>query len=442
MSGTFGSDHFAPTHMLFLTENDRASWSLTTLREEGVGPITWIPFSPATIVDDAMLMVAVHVFQDEGVLEGASRLVTGIAGERVDLNTAAHGSELGPVYERCRALRWGCSIVVTVLAGSSLRPLLAVFDRYPFDVRVCREDGAPDDESMPFVPEDTTLPFFAYGLFKPGEPLHPHVEPFLEDRPMPGRVRGWLLIRDGLPILKDDSIGTVDGYVIRFRPGEGADGYAAVGSREPLKQYRWKTVELTEPAGLRTNVLVGRLLANGSVDYEGTEWRSGDDAVLRDGLALVRRIADEHGARPFESAPPEAFEWERLFRLQMAYLFLWTVIERYAALAYGPDLEPGRKVKALGVDPLFGEILSSTTNRSHRLFDSRDPSDPVRLDAGNPRSSARYYFQVRNNLTHRGKGAWKDGEIVRLSLLELLTIVERMVEQTPGLRAREPSPGE
>jgi len=66
----------------------------------------------------------------------------------------------------------------------------------------------------------------------------------------------------------------------------------------------------------------------------------------------------------------------------------------------------------------------------------------VRLDSGNPKTSAEYYFQVRNNLTHRGKGASKDGEIVRLSLLELLTIVERMVEQTPGLTAREPSPRE
>jgi hypothetical protein len=55
-----------------------------------------------------------------------------------------------------------------------------------------------------------------------------------------------------------------------------------------------------------------------------------------------------------------------------------------------------------------------------------------------PKTSAEYYFQVRDNLTHRGKGSSKDGEIVRLSLLELPTIVEWMVEQTPGLTSREP----
>ena len=93
-----------------------------------------------------MLMVAVHVFQDEGVLEAASRVVPGIAGERMDLNTAANGSELGPVYERCRAAGWGCSMVVTVLADHPAVPSLVVFDGYPFDARVCREDGAPEDE--------------------------------------------------------------------------------------------------------------------------------------------------------------------------------------------------------------------------------------------------------------------------------------------------------
>ena len=94
----------------------------------------------------------------------------------------------------------------------------------------------------------------------------------------------------------------------------------------------------------------------------------------------------------------------------------------YAALAYGPELDPGEKVKELGEDPLFSAILSTTTNRSDKLFDSRDPEERVRrLESGNPGTSALYYYQVRNNLTHRGKGAWQDGERVRLSLLELLT---------------------
>lgn len=70
-----------------------------------------------------------------------------------------------------------------------------------------------------------------------------------------------------------------------------------------------------------------------------------------------------------------------------------------------------------------GAVLRVTVRRKHRLFDTRDPDDSYRLDKENPRQSAKYYFQVRNNLTHRGKGAWQDAEIVRQSLQELLTIM-------------------
>jgi hypothetical protein len=299
-------------------------------------------------------------------------------------------------------------------------------------------DPCSQQQGQPFVPEDATLPFFAYGLFKPGEPLHRYLTEFLEDPPVPGAVRGSLLIRDGLPLLKDGSTERVDGYVMRFRPGQGADGYEAIGSRESRELYRWKPLDLTDRPGLRVNALVGKSPDRGSVAAEGTTWRSGSDTVLRDGLALIRQIAGKYGNAPFDSAPPESFEWVRLFRLHMAYLFVWTVIERYATLAYGPALRPNQKARALGDDPLFGEILAATTDRSDRLFSSEEPAGhPYRLDTSNPQRSAMYYFQVRNNLTHRGKGAWQDAERVRKSLLELLRIIEQIVDQTPGLTVHD-----
>lgn len=300
-------------------------------------------------------------------------------------------------------------------------------------------DTCSQQERRPFVPEDVTLPFFAYGLFKPEEPLHRYLRDFLGDLPpVPGAVRGSLLIRDGLPLLKDGSTGRVDGHVICFRPGRGADGYETIRSRESPEQYRWKRLELIDPPGRWANVLVGKSPDRGSVAAEETTWRSSDDAVLRDGLALIRQIANKHGAAPFDSAPPESFGWDRLFRLHMAYLFLWTVIERYAAFAYGPVLGPTRKAGALGADPLFAEILAATSGRQDRLFSSEKPADPPYcLDRGNPEKSAMYYFQVRNNLTHRGKGAWKDAERIRESLLELLTIIEQVVSRTPGLTAND-----
>jgi len=124
----------------------------------------------------------------------------------------------------------------------------------------------------------------------------------------------------------------------------------------------------------------------------------------------------------FKSAPPDSFDWERLFRLQMAYLLLWTAIERYCSLAYGPGLEPSKKIIKLAEDKLFEKILREIIERKAIIYDSRDPKDKYELDVDDISSTIQYYYAVRSNLSHRGKGAWKDGEIIRLSLRELLNI--------------------
>jgi hypothetical protein len=151
--------------------------------------------------------------------------------------------------------------------------------------------------------------------------------------------------------------------------------------------------------------------------------------MFNEGLDLVRRVVNEHGEEPFDATPPDSFDWERLFRLQMAYLFIWTIVERYVALAHGPALDPGQKIEALGQDAIFAEAVSEVA-REDRVADSRDPADTYRLDPTDPVRSAKYYYQVRNNLIHRGKGTWRDGEIVRQSLTEMLGIVERLLSRS------------
>jgi hypothetical protein len=278
------------------------------------------------------------------------------------------------------------------------------------------------------LPPDPTLPFFSYGLFKPGELPYRQIAQFVASRPRRGAIKGSLLLRDGLPLLKPGDGGSVRGYVLSFTPESTQQAYTTIAEFEPREQYKWQVLSLIDPPGLASNVLTGRRPDAGSVPFEGTEWTGADDPVLREGLGLVVRSVTRYGSEPFVSAPPEFFDWERLFTLQMAYLFLWTVIERYCALAYGPPLDPGAKIRALGEDPVFAASVKEVRRR-HELVDSRDPSERYRLDPGDAQASAHYYAQVRNNLTHRGKGTWRDGEITRQSLQELVRVVERMVRQ-------------
>ena len=139
-SAAFGTDLFDPTHLLTLRDNDRSSWTLAPIAQPDAVR-TWIPFSPATLVHDAMLMVVLHVFHDEQLLESASRLIPGIDAQRLDLNALGASTQSGALnlYARCRSLTWKCLMVVTVLAHSSVRNVVDDLERYPFSMRLCLE---------------------------------------------------------------------------------------------------------------------------------------------------------------------------------------------------------------------------------------------------------------------------------------------------------------
>ena len=277
------------------------------------------------------------------------------------------------------------------------------------------------------------LPFFSYGIFKPGELAYRRLQPFVEVSPVRALAHGSLWLRDGLPLLEPNASGTVAGYLLTFKPGREIEAYQLIDATEPPQHYRWVTITLSEPLQ-QANALLGRSPAKASVPLEELEWSGRSDPVFTYAIQTVLQMTEELATEPFISAPPDSFDWPRLFRLQMAYLLLWAAMERYAALAYGPNLEPMEKVRQIGSDALFQAAMQSTVARTDRVFDSRDPDSrrSVVLDVRRPGSSAKYYYQVRSNMSHRGKGAWKDGELVRQSLIELLSIFTVMLENAWG----------
>jgi hypothetical protein len=152
--------------------------------------------------------------------------------------------------------------------------------------------------------------------------------------------------------------------------------------------------------------------------------------VFVEGMQVVREMSEEYGAERFRPAPPGSFDWPRFFQLQMAYLLLWTVLERYTALAYGPQLRPYERLERLARSGPYGRAFGRVSGRVHALFDTRNPGKSKVLNPADAASSLDYYYLVRCNLSHRGKGAFKDGEAVRLSLQELLVITEGLLDET------------
>ena len=147
-----------PTHMLWLSENSRPAWLLeptgravwgVPVNELEESPAwtkertTWVPSGPDHILEDGILLIAVHVLRDEAVLE--------LVGERcpvltelrvpfqdmpVDLTRLPH-DVLAELRHRCAQIDLEYKLVLTVLSESSVEAQLPVLERYPMQLEVC-----------------------------------------------------------------------------------------------------------------------------------------------------------------------------------------------------------------------------------------------------------------------------------------------------------------
>src|SRR4051794_8101696 len=133
-------------------------------------------------------------------------------------------------------------------------------------------------------PANLDLPFFAYGLFKPGQLAFFQLRDFVSNVADPVRITGSLLLRDGLPIIDANSNRWVKGVLLTFSPGRAAEAYDRISAMEPDKHYRWDKGQVNETSA---NVLLGRFPRKGSVACEDDEWNGWKDPLFTAALEVV-----------------------------------------------------------------------------------------------------------------------------------------------------------
>jgi hypothetical protein len=260
------------------------------------------------------------------------------------------------------------------------------------------------------IPENPILPFFAYGVFKPGELAFLQIKGFVNSCSR-GAIQGTLLMRDGLPILSlEERQGDVVGSLIQFRAEAGKDAYRHIAALEPDNQYQWKTVVVDD---CKANCLVGRSPSKGSA-WSPYEWSGRKDPLFNEALEVVTETLEKNIHFGDDLKP--------LFRLEMAYLLLWTCIERYASLRYHLGDKATKKVMNLAQEPAFGKALAKYVSEKRTVQRADKPTEQCVLIADNPSKAMSYYYQLRSNLVHRGKGVSDDHDRLEKSLRELLAI--------------------
>jgi hypothetical protein len=274
------------------------------------------------------------------------------------------------------------------------------------------------------LPPDLSLPLFVYGALKPGMPAYESIRPFVNGTPQQGVVKGDLHVRDGLPLLVLNPAARTEGFVLTWASDKTLEAYERVCRFEPRKHYSWK--EATLDSGVAANVLVARYPSKGNPQpLFSSSWSLVDDPAFGVGLKVIRSVnQDIMGNQDWTDA-------EKFFRAQMAYLLLWSILERLASLSFGSALDPNEKVNKLHELPGMRHLVHTLVHRTDRVTDSRDPTQSYTLDGQDAEVSFRYYYQVRSNLSHRGKALETEAAKVHDSLAELLQITERFLD---GLR--------
>lgn len=261
-------------------------------------------------------------------------------------------------------------------------------------------------------PPSIDRPFFAYGLFRPGQLAFFQLRDLVSKAPEPASVAGSLLLRDGLPIIDRKGCGSIKGALLTFLPERAVEAYNRISAMEPDKHYRWDQAKVD---GTLVNVLVGLSPGKGSSPCEEDEW---NDPLFTAALDVVEETLMQH------------FDWnlKPLFKLQMAYLLLWSSIERYVSLRYHLGGKVTEKVSQLAHEAAFAESLRRHVKDSRGVYRTDRPGEKEVLDPKSPDKSVRYYYQVRSNIIHRGRGVVRDYDLLENSLAELLPIFREVLK--------------
>lgn len=288
---------------------------------------------------------------------------------------------------------------------------------------------------------------FAYGLIKPDQPAYDLLAGVVTGSEPATLWSAGLRVRDGLPLLDPEGTIGVEGHLLRFTAGAEKDAYGTICGIVPRQHYRWDMTEVAPAEGpaVRANVLRGRHPERGSPDEWFASWSSVDDPLLRFGLVAVRATAFHHAAEPVLAAGDHDPDlWPRFYAMQAGYLLLWSAVERFTALAYGPSRPAAERTWRLGDDPRFKEcVVAAGVAPIAKTPDSRDPTRTRRIREDG--SGAMFSWDAaRGLIAHPGRTAFADAILLRRSLVDLhdtfrLVLLTRVPGLTTAWREADPA---
>lgn len=282
-------------------------------------------------------------------------------------------------------------------------------------------------------PADTSLPFFAYGIFKRNQLAYSKIKEYIKEQPQDCTVDYKMKIRDGVPILikEIDEKYEANGSLIYFKDESCDEAYDEICNTEPNALYEWDVIEVE---GKDANVLFGKDPEKGSSEFEVyntkvKNYNGKEDPFFKESIQIIKEFMEK-----------ELYVNERnLLELQMHYLLLWAAIERYCDLKYG-NQKISENIEEFSDEDIVKESLENLKrfenssfnedNERLKVFSAKDLRE-YKLNPKYPEDSIKFYYTIRCNVVHRGKILkYEDAALLKNSLEELLEIFENVLKDT------------
>lgn len=280
-----------------------------------------------------------------------------------------------------------------------------------------------EEEKTLDIPDDTSLPFFAYGIFKPGQLAHSKIRNLVDEHQDNVEIHYPMRIRDGVPILIDEEKDyyLTKGSLITFKENHRKRAYEIISKTLLRKLYEWNTIEI---AGKPVNILFGVNPDNGSNHIEGREERTNfngkNDPLFNEAIELIEK--NLNSSKPSMHA-------ENFFELQMNYMLLWSAIERYSSLKYNEPYKSDN-YKKFTKERAFKRCINKYKDKYHEPVYSTDDLRVHKFNADDGYETIFYYYTFRCNVVHRGKSMYGDYDMLKTAAEELLEIFKEVLKDT------------
>lgn len=295
-------------------------------------------------------------------------------------------------------------------------------------------------------------PLFVYGTLKKNEIAY-HQIAELVDHTIPAALNNFALyIRDGIPLVIPTQGWRVSGELIYSKPNSYEELLMRVDNYEGVRLYERQVskaqldIRNSNSASppidnlIECYVYVGTNYSNGNAEPMHEPWSSSLDPIFSESFPdLFKEIKS---VIQLSNEPlPGQYDWKLYNDLAGKHLLLVTIIERIAYLKFGEqftELRQNRfndrvmkRITELGKLPEFKKAYDRVKQLngiySVGVFDSRNASRS--LSTGKVGQAMEAWYQIRSNLQHRGKAAWKDFGILRNSLTGLTNVTRFLLTE-------------